>query len=842
MNHFWNEIRFTLRGFRSSPIFAAVAIISLALGIGANTAIFTLLDQILLRLLPVKNPKELVLLTMRGPHYGSNWGGNAISYPMYKDFSANNQVFTGMFARFPFPTTLGYSGRTERIDAELVSGTYFPVLGVSAAVGRTFTPDDDKTPGGQPVVVLSYAFWQSRFAGDPSIVGKDLDIDGRKMTCIGVAQAGFDGVEPPNRAKIFVPLMMEAELTPLTDALKDRRQRWVNAFGRLKPGVTAKQAKAALQPFMHSMLEMEVKEAAFHNAAPFTRQQFLTCWIDVLPGSQGRSYARESMTTPLWLLLGVTGAVLLMACANLANLLLARATGRQREFAIRLAIGAGRGHIIRQMLLESFLLSLFGGTAGLLLAYWADNFLLKTFLSGANDTAISALPDARILAFTFGVTLLTSILFGLLPAIQASSPDVAPTLKDQAGAVIGGSNVLLRKILVVAQVTLSLLLLIGAGLFLRTLMNLRDLGPGFRTERLMTFEVDPSLNGYKLERLMTYYRDLNERLSAIPGVTSVGMAAIRILDGNEWDSSMTVEGYQAKEGESPQPYMNMITPNYFAAMGVPILRGRDFTMHDTTQVKHGPEPDNFVPSTVMINESFARKYFQGRDPIGRHVGFGADPGTKTDMEVIGVVKDIKYTTVRDEIPPQAFIPLFGNNRANGMTVYVRSSGDSKQVMASIRREVQTLDPNVPLYSMRTEDEQLDDSLRTERLIASLCSVFGFLATLLAVVGLYGVMAYTVSRRTREIGIRVALGAARSSVVGMVMREVLLLIGLGVLIGVPLSIGLSSLVRSQLFGLVPHDPVTIGFASVLLALVAALAGFVPAMRASRIDPMRALRYE
>jgi predicted permease len=842
MNHIWNEIRFTLRGFRSSPVFAAVAIFSLALGIGANTAIFTLLDQILLRLLPVSSPRELVLLTMRGPHYGSNWGGNAISYPMYKDFSAHNQVFTGMFARFPFPTTLGYSGRTERVDAELVSGTYFPVLGVTAAIGRTFTPDDDKTPGGQPVVVLSNAFWRSRFASDPSIVGKELDIDGRKMTCIGVAQAGFDGVEPPNRAKIFIPLMMEAQLTPLKDGLTDRRQRWVNAFGRLKPGITAKQAKASLQPFMHSMLEMEVKEAAFHNAAAFTRQQFLTCWIDVLPGSQGRSFVRQAMTTPLWLLLGVTGAVLLMACANLANLLLARATGRQREFAIRLAIGAGRGHIIRQMLLESFLLSFFGGVAGLLLAYWADNFLLKTFLSADNDTVISAAPDARILAFTFGVTLLTSLLFGLLPAIQASRPDVAPTLKDQAGAVIGGGSVLLRKILVIAQVTLSLLLLIGAGLFLRTLMNLRDLGPGFRTDRLMAFDVDPSLNGYKIERLMAYYQDLTARLTSIPGVTSVGMSAVRILEENEWDSSMTVEGYQAKEGESPEPYMNMITPNYFAAMGVPILRGRDFTMHDTTQLKHGPEPDNFVPSTVMINESFVRKFFQGRDPIGRHVGFGSDPGTKTDMEVIGVVKDIKYTSVRDEIPPQAFIPLYGNSRANGMTVYVRSSGDPKQVMSSIRREVHSLDPNVPLYSMRTEDEQLDASLRTERLISSLCSVFGFLATLLAVVGLYGVMAYTVSRRTREIGIRVALGAARSSVINMVMREVLLLIGLGVLIGVPLSIGLSSLVRSQLFGLVPHDPITIGFASALLALVAAFAGFVPAMRASRIDPMRALRYE
>jgi predicted permease len=842
MNHLWNEIRFTLRGFRSSPVFATVAILSLALGIGANTAIFTLLDQILLRLLPVKAPQELVLLRMRGPHYGSNWGGNAISYPMYKDFSQNNQVFSGMFARFPIPVTMGYSGQTERIDAEVVSGTYFPVLGVNAVVGRTFTPDDDKTPSGEPIVLLSNAFWKSRFAGDPGIVGKDLVIDGHKMTCIGVVQAGFNGMEPPNKAKVFVPLMMAAELTPLKDGLKDRRQRWVNAFGRLKPGITATQAKASLQPFMHSMLEMEVKEAAFHNATEYTRKQFLTCWIDLLPGSQGRSYFRESIATPLWLLFGVTGAVLLMACANLANLLLARATGRQREFAIRLAIGAGRSHIVRQMLIESFLLSLFGGLAGLLLAYWADNLLLKSFLSDSSDTMISALPDARILVFTFAVTLVTSVLFGLLPAIQASRPDVAPTLKDQAGAVIGGSNVLLRKALVTAQVTLSLLLLIGAGLFLRTLMNLRDLGPGFRTEQLITFDVDPALNGYKVEPTKTYYRDLNARLSSIPGVTSVGMASMRILEGGEWDSSMTVEGYQAKEGESPQPYMNMITPNYFATMDVPLVQGRDFTTRDTVSVKHDPEGRFTVPTVVIINQSFAKKYLQGRDPVGRHIGFGGDPGTKTDMEVIGVVKDIKYTSVRDEIPPQAFIPVYASDQVGGMTVYVRSSGDSKQVMASMRTVVRTLDPNVPLYDVRTEDEQLDNSLRNERLIASLCSVFGFLATLLAVVGLYGVMAYTVSRRTREIGIRVALGAARSSVIGMVMREVLFLIGLGVFIGVPLAIGLSFLVRSQLFGLVPHDPATLTMASILLALVAALAGFIPAMRASRVDPMRALRYE
>ncbi len=843
MSAIWNDFRYALRGFRRTPLFTAVAILSLAFGIGANTAIFSLLDQVLLRLLPVKNPQQLVLLTMRGRHYGSNWGGNAISYPMYKDFRDNNQVFSGMFCRFPTQTSLGYGNRTERVAAELVSGNYFPVLGVQAALGRTFTPDDDRFPGGHPLVVLSYSFWQTRFASNPSIIGKALVINGRNMTVIGVAQAGFDGVELGHTSKIFIPMMMKAQITPFWDGLKDRRWRWVNAFGRLKAGVSMKQAKASLQPFMHSMLEMEVKEAAFHNASSYTKQQFLKCWIDVLPGSQGRSYLRQQLSTPLWLLMGITGAVLLLACANLANLLLARATARQREVAIRLAIGAGRGRIIRQLLVESLLLSSFGAMVGLALAFWADQLLLGVYLpADSGELTISAIPDFRILAFTFCVMVATALIFGLVPALQSSRSEVGATLKDQAGSVVGGGSVGMRKVLVAAQVTLSLLLLIGAGLFLRTLTNLRGLGPGFSPERLVGFELDPSLNGYSAERSKVFYQRLVDEVGAIPGVKSVSLASMRILEDNEWDSSMTVEGYTAKPGQNPEPFMNSISPNYFATLGVPILAGRDFTTKDVTQVKHGPEPDNWNPTTVIINENFAKKYFAGRNPVGLHVGFGSDPGTKTDMQVIGVVKDIKYTNLRDEIPPQAFVPYLGGRFVGGMTVYVRTNLDPKQLMSIVRRKINALDSNLPVYDMRTTEEQIDLSLRNERLIASLSTLFGFLATLLAVIGLYGVMAYTVARRTREIGIRMALGAIQGNVIWMVMREVLLLIAVGVLVGLPAAIGLSRLVRSQLYGLAPHDPTTLLLSTVVLVAVACLAGFVPALRASRIDPTRALRYE
>jgi predicted permease len=844
------DFGYAVRTLRRSRGFAAVAALTLALGIGANTAIFTLLDQVLLRLLPVKNPQQLVLLTMRGHHYGSNWGGNAISYPMYRDFQDHNEVFSGMFCRFLDAASLTFAGHAERTRIELVSGTYFDVIGVGAVVGRTITPDDDRVPNGHPVVMLSYDYWKQRFAGDPQIVGKKVLVNNHEMTIIGVAQAGFDGVELGYSTKIFVPMMMQQQIViGNPKMLTDRRSRWVNAFGRLKPGVTETKAKASLQPFMHSMLENEVREAAFTHASAYDREQFLKCWIDVLPGSQGRAGLKRELSTPLWVLMATTGMVLLIACANIANLLLARATGRQKEIAVRLAMGATRGRIVSQLLIETLSLSALGGLLGLALAFWADKALMALYLpSDSTSLNISTSPDLRILLFTLGVTVLTGLVFGLAPALQATRPDVGKTLKDQAGAVVGGGHGRLRNALVVTQVALSLLLLIGAGLFLRSLKNLSNLRPGFLPERLVGFNIDPSLNGYSVERLKVFYQQLTDNLASIPGVQSVGLASMRIMENNEWDSSMTAEGYTAAKPEDrAQPYMNQIGPGYFATLGVPIVMGRDFRLTDNREAQRPARADEadderWTPTAVIINEKFARKYFAGRNPIGMHVGFGSDPGTPTQMEIIGVVKDIKYTNLRDEIPEQAFIPYMGSRYVSDMTIYLRTVGEPNQLMTSIRAKVREMDANLPIYAMRTMDEQISNSLATERMIASLSTVFGFVATVLAIIGLYGVMSYSVAQRTREIGIRMALGAEQGKVIGMVMREVLLLIAIGVAVGVPAALLLTRVIKSQLYGLEAHDPWTLGLATALLAIVACAAGYVPAMRASRVDPMKALRYE
>jgi putative ABC transport system permease protein len=835
------DLRHVFRGLAKSHAFSAVAVLSLAIGIGANTAIFTLLDQVLLRRLPVKDPHELVALRMEGEHYGSNWGFNALSYPLYLDLQRDNQVFRGMFCRFDTRANLTYAGDTERVSVELVSGTYFPVLGVGAALGRTFTPEEDRDLGGHPFVVLSYAYWQARFAGDPGVVGRTVTINGRDMTIVGVAQAGFVGVELESPPQVFVPVTMKTVLTPGWDGTKERRWRWVNAFGRLKPGVTAKEAEASLQPWFKGILEMEVKEAAFKNAAPETREAFLRNVLQVLPGGQGRSFLRSQLRAPLWVLMGLTGGVLLIACANVAGLLVARAAGREREISIRVALGAGRGQILRLLLAESFLLAVVGAAAGLVLAVVTDRLVLGLLPPDLAVVNLKAGPDFRVFLFATAVASLTVLLVGLLPA-GTTRADVANALKEQAGTA-SPPHTRFRKVLVGAQVALSVLLLVQAGLFARSLANLRDLGTGFPTENLVAFNLNPSHAGYDAQRSLAFFEQLADDLRATPGVREVGLANMGIIQNNEWDSTVTVEGHTPKPGDEPQPYMNAIGPAYFATLGVPVVAGRDFTRRDTDMVKHGPDEDDWTARVVIVNEKFARRFFgDAQSALGRHVGFGGDPGTRTDMEIVGVVKDIKYTNLRDEIPIQMFVPYMASRRVGNMNVYLRTQMAPETIIATAREHVRRLDPNVPPYEIRTMEHRVTDSLLIERLVAGLSTVFGLVAALLACVGLYGVMAYGVARRTREIGVRMALGAFEKDVVWLVLKEVIVLVGVGVVLGLPAALGLSHWVRSQLYGVGFADPPTLALVTASLAAAAGLAGYLPARRASRIDPLKALRHD
>jgi predicted permease len=834
------DISFALRSWRKARLVTLIAIVSMALGIGANTAIFTLVDQVLLRTLPVPDADELVQVSFDGRLYGNSWGdGSELSFPMYADLRDNNSVFSGVFCQFALPLHLGFNGRTERVSGEMVSGTYFPVLRVGAALGRTLTPDDDRQPGGHQVAVLSHAFWTSRFAGDPAVLGSTVRINSHPYTIVGVARAGFEGIEVGRPSQVFVPMMMKAQLTPSWDALDDRQTAWVRMHGRLAPGVSPGQAAAALQPFYRSRLELEVQDAAFANATAKSREEFLAKKITVERSPRGRSAFRSELTTPLWALMGIATGVLLIACANVANLLLARGAARRREMAVRLALGATRRRLVQQLLVESVMLALSGGVAGVALAGIGAPLVLSFFVDPDLPMPISTTPDWRILAFTFAISSVTGILFGLAPAVQATRPDVGPALKQSAGGVLGGGHARVRKALVASQVAVALLLLIGAGLFLRTLDNLFKVDVGFDTDRLISFTVNPSLNGYSEERGKQFAKSLLERLHASPGIDAAGLAAVRLLEGGQWASTMSIEGYQPKGDEDMFQSCNAVSPGYFKAMGIPLLAGRDFDLRDERIVL----PEKAPPfRTVIVNERFARQYFGETSPLGRRIGFGGDPGTPTPIEIIGVVRDARYTDVRDQTQRQLFFPLLDGSDLGGFTVYARTSRGADTAFQVARAAMQQLDPELPLHGLRTLESQVNQSLSNERLVATMSGIFGTLATLLAVVGLYGVMSFTVACRTREIGIRMALGAEARKIGLMVIREVLAIAAAGIAIGVPVAWWVSRFVASQLYGVQTTDPRTIAAAVALLGIVAALAGLVPSARAARVSPTIALRDE
>ena len=835
MGRMLSDIRFALRNLRRSPLFTFVAVASLALGIGANTAIFTLMDQLMLRLLPVRDPQQLVMIWSTGPHMGNNNGSRASSYPMYQDYQQKASAFSYVFCRYATPLSVSFNGRTERVSGELVSGNYFQAMAVQPALGRVFSPEqDDRVYEGHPSVVLSYQYWTTRFASDPSVVGQKILVNNYPMTVVGVSAAGFLGLDPSNSPQIRVPIEMKPLMTPGWDALGDRRSQWIQMFARMKPGYTVQTAKASLQPLLSQILRQELEMPEMRDTTQYNRVRFLARKVLMEPAASGYSDLRQSVSVALIVLMCMVGLVLLIACFNVANLLIARAVARQKEIAVRLAVGASRRQLMGQLLIESLLLSIAGGAVGLLLSVTIVRGLLAFSPSNGAPLMLRAEPDLRILGFNAALAILTGLLFGMAPALQSMRLDLWNTLKDVVGSVSGtGAAVKLRKGLVIAQVAFSFLLLVGAGLFVRTLANLKETNSGFKNlDRLVTFQVDPSLNGYSVERLQTFYQQLLENIRALPGVNAAGFASVSILSGDEWDSTMSVEGHIAKDGEDLQAFMNSISPGYWQTMGVRLLEGRDFDQRDRgTKFR-----------AAIVNRAFAEHFFPGRSPIGRHIGFGNGPRTKLNIEIIGLVENSLYEGPREGVHRQVFVPFEESDSPSSVAFYVRTAADPTSMFGALRRTVSQLDAAMPVYQMKTLERQLDDTLTTERLIATLSAAFGILATLLAALGLYGVMAFVVARRTKEIGLRMALGAQRTEVVWMVMREALELLGIGLAIGIPAALWVTRYLSSQLYSVRPSDFGTGLAALAILVAVAAGAGLLPARRASGIDPIRALRYE
>ncbi len=830
-----SDFKFAWRTLLRSPLFTGVAILSLALGIGANTAIFTLLDQLMLRLLPVQDPQQLVMIWSTGPHMGNNNGSRAASYPMYQDFQKKAPAFSAVFCRYLLPLSISFDNQTERVNAELVSGNYFQALGVKPAIGRVFSPEeDDRLYKGHPVAVLSHQYWTNRFNSDVKVIGKKVLINNQPMVIVGVSAPGFTGLDPTRAPQVRVPIQMKPLMTPGSDNLGDRRSQWIQLFARMKPGYTVESAKASLQPLFSQILQQEVQEKELSKISQYYRERFLKRQVQVIPAATGYSQTRESFSSALIVLMCMVGLVLLIACFNVANLLIARAVARQKEIAMRLAVGASRSQLIRQLLIESILLSLASAVLGIFLSVWTIRGLLRLLPGDSATLLLRAEPDLRILAFNLVLALVTGILFGLIPAIQSTRLDLWKTLKDATGGVgSAGSSVFLRKALVTGQVALSFLLLAGAGLFVKSLHNLKSTNTGFQNiSNLVSFQIDPALNGYDVSKLRNFFKQTLEGLQSTPGVKSASLARVPLLHGFEWDSGMSVEGHQTKDGEDMQAYMNMISPGYWSTMGISMLEGRDFNARD--------EGDKVT--VAVVNRKFAHHFFGDKSPLGRHIGFGTGPATKLEIEIVGVVEDALYEGPRQGVRRQVFVPHFQGKSPGGAAFYVRTSLPSNTMFNAVRQQVQRLDSSIPIYEMKTLENQLDETLSTERLIATLSGAFGVLATLLAAIGLYGVMAFVVARRTREIGLRMALGAQRGAVLWLVMREVLLLLGLGLALGVPSSFLLSRYVSSQLFGVPANDMLTAAAAVIVLALVATGAGFIPALRASTIDPIRALRYE
>ena len=830
------DFRYALRQFRKSPLFTLIAVVTLALGIGASTAIFTLLDQAVLRSLPVSHPEQLVRLRYTGesPGHTNNYGGDDkdfFSYPMYRDLRDKNSVFNGLIANDEKYVGAQWNNRSALIEAELVSGSYFDVLGLQPALGRLLLPSDDAAGSG-PAAVLSFNYWKNNFGSDPSVIGKTLLINAKPFTIVGVAQPEFRSIVPGETPSLFVAASMKNIITPRWQDLEDRQSHWVTIEGRLKPGVTRAQAQAGLEPLWHAIRADELKQFGYHSER--TRRLFLDeSHIQVLDSARGFSPLRDQIGTPLVILMGMVGLLVLMACVNISSLLLVRAAGRTREMAVRYAMGAGRWRIVRQLLLEGVLLGGVGGVLGLLLAPAICSVLLRTtFTDPMTEIPLSAQLDTRILFFNFALAFAASILFSLAPALRFFRPDLVSALKQQ-NSTASGSPLRFRRISVGAQIAVSLLLLVGAGLFVRTLRNLQSVNVGFSTDHLVTFTVYPRFAGYPASQMQSLNQRVLDKLAALPGVRSVAATDDPDLAGDDETGDIAVPGVKASNSDDDQIEEPWVTPAYFATMKVPLLAGRVFSEQDTlTSAK-----------VAVVNLALAKRYFGSpQNAVGRMISFDGGDNKKFDTQIVGVVGDTKHHSVRDAVRQTGYRSMLQSPELNGITYLVRTWQEPTSSETEIRTAIQELDSKLALTGLQTEDEQVSGSLSNERLIALLSASFGILAVLLAAIGLYGVLAFSTAQRTREIGIRMAMGAQRSSVVRLVLQDVLWICGVSVLISLPVALLLGRLLQSQLYGIRASDPLTLLGGTLIVACVALLAASLPARRAASVEPMTALRTE
>jgi predicted permease len=834
------SIRLAVRRLASTPFVTLVAILSLALGIGANAAIFSLFNQMLLRPLPVPAPHELVNLSAPGPKPGSqscNQAGSCeevFSYPMFRDLQRTQAVFTDVAAHRLFGANLSYNGQTLNGEGVLVSGSYFPVLRVQPALGRLLSPNDDQAIGESLVAVLSHAYWMTRFGGAATVLNETLVVNGHHLTIVGVAPEGFDGTTLGARPQVYVPITLRGLMNPGFTQFDNRRTYWAYLFARLRDGVTLDQARAQLNVEYRAILH-EVEAPLQTGMSDQTLERFRAKELLVEEGGRGQSSVDREARTPLVLLLAVTGLVLLIACANIANLLLVRGAARASEMAIRLSIGANRRQLIGQLLTESIVLAICGGLAGLVVARWTLDVVLGMLPAEAADTLQFQL-DGTVLLFAAAVTLATGLLFGLFPAWHTTRPDLLPTLKGQAGQPGGGRSAQwFRTTLATTQIAISMALLVCAGLFTKSLLNVSRVDLGIDIDNLVTFSISPELNGYSPERSKALFERLEDELLAQPGVTAVAASLVPAIAGSNWGSSVSVEGFEAGPDTDTHSNYNEVGPDYFRTMGIQILAGREFTRADRLD----------SPKVAIVNEAFARKFNLGRDAVGKRIGTGQGSGggsAPLDIEIVGLARDAKYSEVKGAVRPVFFRPYRQNERVGYINFYVRTSGPSDQLIRGLPRVVAGLDPDLPVVDLRTMPQQVRQNVFLDRIVSTLSAGFATLATLLAAIGLYGVLAYTVAQRTREIGLRMALGAAPGRVRLMILRQVAVMTAIGASIGLAAALWAGRAAQALLYEMEGHDPVVLGLSVALLTVIALGAGFVPAHRASKIDPMLALRYE